>query len=78
MLRINIAFQALSRHLRGLIYPDGVFTARYQGKPLTNDIVHAVMAFMFMFIVSNIVFTIALTLTGLDFLTAVAPPQRQL
>ena len=71
MLRINIAFQALSRHLRGLIYPDGVFTARYQGKPLTNDIVHAVMAFMFMFIVSNIVFTIALTLTGLDFLTAV-------
>tara|TARA_Y100000590_G_scaffold470314_1_gene663566 strand:+ start:16431 stop:17876 length:1446 start_codon:yes stop_codon:yes gene_type:complete len=70
MLRINIAFQALLRHLKMLIYPNGVFTATYQGKPLTNDIVHAVMGFLFVFIVANALLTLALALSGLDFITA--------
>lgn len=71
MLRINIAFQALLRHLKMLIYPNGVFTAQYQGKPLTNDIVHAVMGFLFVFILSNAVLSVALAMTGLDLVTAV-------
>ena len=70
MLRINIAFESLNKHLKTLIYPNGVFTASYQGKPINNDIVQAVMGFMFLFIVCNILFTIALSLTGLDFMTS--------
>lgn len=71
MLRINIAFQALMRHLKMLIYPSGVFTAQYQGKPLTNDIVHAVMGFLFVFILSNAFLSVALAMTGLDIVTSV-------
>ncbi len=71
MLRINIAFQALIRHLKMLIYPNGVFIAKYQGKPLTNDIVHAVMGFLFVYIVANVLFSVALAMTGLDLLTSI-------
>lgn len=71
MLRINIAFQALNRHIKTLIYPNGVFTATYQGKPLSNEIIHAVMGFLFLFVATNALLSIALALTGLDFLTAV-------
>lgn len=71
MLRINIAFQALMRHLKMLIYPNGVFTAKYQGKPLTNDIVHAVMGFLFVFIVANVLLSVALAMSGLDLVTSI-------
>lgn len=70
MLRINIAFQALNRHLKTLIYPSGVFTATYQGKPLRDNIVHAVMGFVFMYVLMNILLTLALSLTGLDMMTS--------
>ncbi len=71
MLRINIAFQALNRHLKTLVYPSGAFVTSYQGKPLTNDVVNAVMTFLFLYVFINVVFTIALSLTGLDFITSV-------
>lgn len=71
MLRINIAFESLNRYLKTLIYPNGVFTATYQGKPITNDIVQAVMGFLFLFVLCNILLTIALSLTGLDLITSV-------
>ncbi len=70
MLRIDIAFQALNRHLKTLIYPHAVFTARYQGKPLSSDIITAVMGFLFLFVVFNVLLTVALSLTGLDFMTS--------
>ena len=72
MLRINIAYQVVVRHLKKLVYPNGVFTAKYQSKPITNEIVHAVVGFLFLFIVCNIVLTVGLTLTGLDLDTAVS------
>jgi trk system potassium uptake protein TrkH len=71
MLRINIAFQTLGQYFKQLVYPDGVFTSRYQNRRLTLDVMHAVMGFLFLFVVCNVVLTIALALTGLDFITAV-------
>jgi trk system potassium uptake protein TrkH len=71
MLRINIAVQALSRHMKMLVYPNGVFTPIYQGKPVTNDVVNAVMAFLFMYILINVLITMGLAMTGLDLVTSV-------
>ncbi len=72
MLRINIAFKALNRHLKTLIYPSGVFSAVYQGRPLKSDIINAVMGFLFLYVACNVVLTIALSLTGLDFMTSIS------
>lgn len=71
MLRIHIAFQALNKHLKMLIYPHGVFSSRYQGRTLTSEVTNAVMGFLFLYVFFNVVLTIALTLTGLDFTTAI-------
>ncbi len=71
MLRINVAFQALTRHLKTLIYPNGVFSVTYQGKSLGHEVINAVMGFLFLYVFFNVVFTIALAWTGLDFMTAI-------
>jgi len=70
IMRINIAFLALNQHLKTLIYPSGKFSITYQGKKLTDDVIHAVMGFLFLFVIFNAVITIALAMTGLDFITA--------
>jgi len=70
MMRINVAFQALSRHLKTLIYPHGKFAVMYQGKTLKDDVIHAVMGFLFLYVFCNVLLTIALALTGLDFVTS--------
>lgn len=71
MLRINISFQALNRHIKTLIYPNGVFTATYQGRPLNPEVVQAVMGFLFLFVLCNVLLAIALAATGLDFITSI-------
>lgn len=71
MLRINIAFQALNRQLRKLVYPNGTFGINYQRKFLTTDVINAVMGFLFLYVFFNVILTMALTLTGLDFTTAI-------
>lgn len=71
MLQINIAFKALARHIKTLIYPSGVFAVTYEGKPLENDVINSVMTFLFLYVFFNVVLTIALTLTGVDFITAI-------
>jgi trk system potassium uptake protein TrkH len=72
MLRINIAFQALNHHMKTLIFPNGVFTSTYQKKPLTNDVINTVMGFLFLYVLTNVVITIALSFTGLDFMTSLS------
>ena len=70
MMRITVAFQALGGHLKTLIYPHGKFALMYQGKTLNNDVIHAVMGFLFLYVFCNVVLTIAVALTGLDFITS--------
>jgi len=52
--------------------PHGVFLPRYGGRPVSQDILSSVMAFFLFFIVSMGVLSVALSLTGLDFVTSVS------
>jgi trk system potassium uptake protein TrkH len=71
MLRINIAYEVVNRHFKTLIYPNGAFGAKYQGKPITNDVIEGVITFLFLYVLTNVVISVALTMTGLDILTSV-------
>jgi trk system potassium uptake protein TrkH len=71
MLRINIAFQALNRHFKKLIYPSGIFSARYERRALADDVIHGVMGFLFLYVFFNVMLTVALAFTGLDFVSAI-------
>lgn len=70
MFRFRILFSMVSAQIRRLLQPNGVFTARYNGRPVPASTVGSVMSFLFLFVASFLVFTIALLTTGLDLVTA--------
>ena len=71
-MRWIIMARAISVGIRRVGYPHGVFTIRYEGRPVNQDVVDGVMAFFSFFIVSVAVIAVALSLMGLDFETSVS------
>jgi trk system potassium uptake protein TrkH len=58
--------------IRKIHSPHGIFTPRYQGRPVSEDVLSSVMAFFSLFIVTLGVTSVLLAATGLDFVTAVS------
>jgi len=58
--------------LRKINSPNGVFTLRYQGRIVGVDVVNSVISFFVIFFVSLGVSAMALSMTGLDTLTALS------
>ena len=58
--------------LKKLIYPNGVFITRYNGKPIPKDVPMSVMGFFFLYAICFSAMAIALSYSGLDFLTAMS------
>ena len=67
-------FQVLAAHvrvqLRRLAQPHGVFVPVYNGRPVPESVISAVMGFFFLFAVCYVALTLALSALGLDFVTA--------
>lgn len=71
-MRLVICFKDLEKQLRKLIYPHGVFTVRYQGEPLKDNVVASVFGFFALYVLANVFFTITLAATGLDLDTSMS------
>ena len=52
--------------------PHGVFTPRYDGRPISDDVLTSVMSFFVFFVVTLGLVAVALGMTGLDFTTSVS------
>ncbi|MCB1784326.1 MAG: TrkH family potassium uptake protein [Alphaproteobacteria bacterium] len=72
IMRIIIALKASDKHIKRLIHPHGVFTVRYQGTPLQNDVIKDVFGFLGLYVLANAFFTLILAWMGLDFETAIS------
>ena len=71
-MRIIIVSRAVGWYIKKLLYPRAIFTIRYQGAPIKNDLVMNVFVFLGFYVLTNALLTIALTLLGLDFFTAIS------
>ena len=71
IFRFNIMYLASMQYLRRKILPHGIFIAKYNGKPLTEEISSGVFVFMVIFLLSFLVSVLSLSLIGLDFTTAI-------
>nr|WP_244773635.1 potassium transporter TrkG [Alysiella crassa]UOP07975.1 TrkH family potassium uptake protein [Alysiella crassa] len=58
------------REITLLLHPDAVRTVKVNGRTLPERTAMAIMAFIFVYFMTVVVFTFALMITGLDFLTA--------
>lgn len=71
-MRLLITKAAVGNQIKSLIRPNGVFTIKYQGHPVDRQVIHAVLSFLCLFVTANVLLTLALGMTGLDFTTAIS------
>ena len=72
IFRYQILFASIRAQIRQIHSPHGVFQPRYEGRTVSEEVLNSVMAFFVVFIVSVGLVSVALSLTGLDFITSVS------
>ncbi|MDP5083895.1 MAG: TrkH family potassium uptake protein [Yoonia sp.] len=72
VFRYQLVFAAIKSQIRQIHSPHGVFTPRYDGRPISEDVLNSVIAFLVAFILSLGITTVLLGLTGLDFITSIS------
>ncbi|MBB4174309.1 trk system potassium uptake protein TrkH [Sulfitobacter noctilucicola] len=72
VFRYQLLFASIRAQLMRIRSPHGIFTPRYDGRPVGPDVLSSVMSFFMFFIVTLGLVAVALSLTGLDFITSVS------
>ncbi|MEN0087101.1 MAG: TrkH family potassium uptake protein [Pseudomonadota bacterium] len=70
IFRFQVLYQIIRQHLHEMIYPNGIYVKRFNGRPINDDAATAVLSFFFLYFLSFMVLAAALNLTGLDLVTA--------
>ncbi|WP_424927773.1 TrkH family potassium uptake protein [Amaricoccus tamworthensis] len=72
IFRYQLMFSAVSAAVKQLHSPNRVYTPRYEGRPVSDDILNSVMVFFMFFFLTMAVSAILLMMIGLDPVTAVS------
>lgn len=72
IFRYQILFASIKAQVRGIHSPSGIFVPRYEGRPISDDVMSSVMFFFVTFILSLGVLAVLLGMTGLDFVTSLS------
>ncbi|MEM8553397.1 MAG: TrkH family potassium uptake protein [Pseudomonadota bacterium] len=72
IFRYQLLITAIIAQIKRIHAPSGLFTTRYDGRTVGEDVINSVMVFFVLFILSIGVLSVALSLTGLDFITSLS------
>ncbi len=72
IFRFHVVWAAMVAYVGRTLYPHGVFTPRYNSRPIDQAVITSVMSFFFLFFASIFVLAMALSFTGLEFVTALS------
>ncbi|MGE5767187.1 MAG: TrkH family potassium uptake protein [Bacteroidota bacterium] len=72
IFRLQVLYATANAQIHRLMQPNGVFFPYYNRKPIPDSVATSVMSFFFLFAACFALLTVALGLTGLDFITAVS------
>ena len=72
IFRYQLLFASIRSQLRRIRSPHGIFTPRYDGRPVGQDVLSSVMSFFVFFIVTLGLVAVVLSMTGLDFITSLS------
>ena len=70
MVRAQLLFRQGRRELTRLVHPSARLPVKLAGQVVPNNVIYAVLAFAFLYVFAIIVMTLAMTASGLDFITA--------
>lgn len=72
IFRYQILFSSIKAQIRKTQMPHGIFVPRFEGAAITDDVMDSVISFFGFFLLTLGVVAVALSLTGLDFITSVS------
>jgi len=70
--RFQILFAAAKTEIYRLIQPHGIRVARFNGRPIDEEVVRSVMAYFYLYVIAFCGLAVGLAFCGLDTLTAVS------
>ena len=72
IFRIQILYLFILNQLKKIIYPKGVFVIKYDQRAVDEKFIASIISFIYFYIVIFFILTALLSLTGLDFITAIS------
>lgn len=69
-MRYVVMIKQAMTEMKYLLHPRGVFTFRLNGTPVTNTIVHSVLGYFIIYILTVLVVTFIVTTAGIDVFSA--------
>jgi len=72
VFRYQLLFASIRAQLRRIRSPHGIFTPRYDGRPVSEEVLASVMTFFIFFVLTLGIVAVALSMTGLDFVTSIS------
>ncbi len=72
IFRLQILFLFLKNQIKKIIYPNSVFVFSYNKQKIEDDFVNSVIVFIFSYLFIFLMIAILLSITGLDFLSAIS------
>ncbi len=72
IFRVQILYRFIANELKKIIYPHGIFIIKYDNKNIDDKFMSSIISFIYLYVIIFFVITALLSLTGLDFITAVS------
>ena len=72
IFRIQILYSFIVNHLKKIIYPKGIFILKYDQNTVDDKFIASIISFIYMYLVIFFIIAALLSLTGLDFITAIS------
>jgi trk system potassium uptake protein TrkH len=72
MIRTMLLYKQANRELFRLLHPQSISAVKVAGRVVPNNVVVAVLGFIFLYFMSVVVLSFALMASGLDFVTALS------
>lgn len=70
IFRFQVLLKSMKSWIDQILQPNGVFIARYNGRPIPEDVRNSVMNFLTLFLATFLVLSLAISATGVDWITA--------
>ena len=76
IFRLQMLIIFLKNQIKKLISPNSVIVVKYNNQKITDDFIKSVITFIFSFLFIFLIIALLLSLTGLDFITAISGAAR--
>jgi len=72
IFRLQILYSFVVNQLKKIIYPKGIFILKYDQNSIDNKFIASIISFIYMYLIIFFLLSALLSLTGLDFITAIS------